>query len=277
MKNFIVCLILGISVLICTMVIDYVYTDSLREQREDNRAIYAFLDADPHRQYCGYTIEEICEGYSLPETSFEKVMINMDVLNQYPEMPVGCEITCGTALLNFLGYDISMSEFADTYVKINQGTFYENDDTLVGPDPSEYFIGDPYSKGFGCYAPVIVNALNNFFESKSSKNLAIELSDTNTADLERFIDGGVPVIVWASIDMKPFRYKDATEWISDSTGEQILWPAGSHTLILVGYDDNFYYFMDPNNKSEIQKYIKDSFVQRWQEKNCQSIAVKLTP
>ncbi|MGN0642798.1 MAG: C39 family peptidase [Huintestinicola sp.] len=277
MKNFLLCAILGIAVLLCTVVIDYVYTDSLYEARLENKAVYASLDADPHRKYSGYTVEEMCEGYELPTESHGKKLINVPIVNQYPEMPVGCEIACTAALLGYLGYeDADKDILAEKYITASTASFYESDGILYGPDPNEFFVGDPYGKGFGCYADVVAEGINHFFRNHSSKNIAIVLNNTNSADLERLIDGGVPVIVWASIDMKPYRYNASSEWISDSTGETISWLAGSHTLVLVGYDDNFYYFMDCNDKDEIQAYIKETFLQRWEENGCRSVAVKLT-
>jgi len=186
---------------------------------------------------------------------------------------VGCEITCAAAMLNFFGYSIDKCDLADNYMPVSS-EFTERDGVLYGPDPNKVFVGDPYGKGYGCYEQVIANVLDEYFSSHGSENRAIVLEDASFADLERLIDGGVPVIVWASIDMKPYRYNAVSEW-QTADGETIMWLSNSHTLILTGYDGAYYYFMDCSDKSEIQRYPKETFVSRWKENGSRSVAVKI--
>ncbi len=62
-------------------------------------------------------------------------------------------------LLRQAGYSTSIADFVDKY--LDKGSFYWKNGTQYGPDPSTKFVGDPRSSsGFGCYAPVITNALN---------------------------------------------------------------------------------------------------------------------
>lgn len=274
MKNALIIAILGIAVVLTAGVCDYVYTEELYRERLNEKAVYAELGADPNRRYGGYSIEELCEGYAAPEKFLGKTSIDMEIINQYPQLPVGCEITCAAALLRYLGYDVDKCELASNYMK-QSSEFTERNDTLYGPDPGKVFVGDPYGNGFGCYAPVIVNSLNMYFRMQVSDNEALSLENSNSADLEKLLDGGVPVIVWASIDMKPYRFNDASEWTVSADGKIITWLAGSHTLVLTGYDDSCYYFMDSNDKTEIQRYSKESFLARWEENGSQAVVVKL--
>lgn len=273
MKNAVVCCVLGVSAVLCAAVCDYINGDSLYRERLNEQAVYAELNADIHRKHGGYTVEELCEGYSSPNAFLDKVEIPMEVINQYPELPVGCEITCAAAMLNFFGFSIDKCDLADNYLP-SSAAFTEKNGVLYGPDPHKYFVGDPYGKGYGCYDEVIATVINDYFSSHGSENKAVILDNANSADLERLLDGGVPVIVWASIDMKPYRYNAVSEWQTDS-GESIIWLANSHTLILTGYDSSYYYFMDCNNKEGIQRYGKEAFISRWSENGNQSIAVKI--
>ncbi|MGN1089659.1 MAG: C39 family peptidase [Huintestinicola sp.] len=274
MKYGVLCVILGIAVVISAASYDYVCENEVYSARLSEKLAYAQLDADMNKRYSGYTVNDLCTGYDKPESFLGKVTIPMDVTNQYPELPVGCEVTCAAALLNFLGFDIDKCALTDNYLPISDGSFTEHDGILYGPDPSEFFVGDPYGKGYGCYKEVIADMMNDYFLSHGSDNKAVILEDSNAADLERLIDGGVPVIVWASIDMKPYRYRDMSVWQTES-GKAINWLANSHTLILTGYDTYYYYFMDCNDKAEIQRYPKDSFLVRWDENGKQAVAVKL--
>ncbi len=274
MKNTVLCVVLGCCAAVSAAALDYVNGDILFRSRLEEKAVYAELNADMHRRYGGYTVDELCIGYE-PATEFlGKKEIQMEIVNQYPEMPVGCEITCAAAMLNFLGYGIDKCELADNYMTVSNGNFTEKNGVLYGADPHRVFVGDPYGKGYGCYKEVIADVLNSFFEDKESENRAIILEDANSADLEKLIDGGVPVMVWASIDMKPYRYNAVSNWVTED-GKEISWLSNSHTLILIGYDSTHYYFMDCNNKTDICRYAKQTFVDRWTENGSQTIVVKL--
>ena len=59
----------------------------------------------------------------------------------------------------------------------------------------------------------------------------------------RYIKNGIPVIVWATIDMTA--PSPGSTWIVRETGRTIQWMTPMHCLLLVGYDDENYYFNDP--------------------------------
>ncbi|MCM1578952.1 MAG: C39 family peptidase [Ruminococcus sp.] len=273
MKNIFLCFTLAAAAALAAGAYDYVCTDIACRSELNEKITYAGLNADIHRRYNGYTVEELSAGYAPAENFLGKSEIPMAVVNQYPELPVGCEVTCAAAMLNFLGHDIDKCSLADNYLPVSDGNFSEKNGVLFGADPDSVFIGDPYGKGYGCYAPVIAKVLNDYFASHGSADKAIVLDDPNSADLERLIDGGAPVIVWASIDMKPYRHNAVSEWVTEK-GSTVSWLTNSHTLILTGYDANHYYFMDPNDKTDIQRYNKLTFISRWEENGKQSIAVK---
>lgn len=274
MKNSLLCAVLGLNLIICAAAYDYVNGNIKYHSELNERIVYAELNADINRRYSGYSIEELCEGYELPEKFLGKTQIPFEVTNQYPELPVGCEVTCAAALLDFFGYDIDKCRLTELYLPISDGAFSEKDGVLYGADPHKYFVGDPYGRGYGCYKEVIADVLNEYFFSNGSENRAVILEDSNSADLERLLSGGVPLIVWASIDMKPYKYNSVSEWNTDE-GETIMWLSNSHTLILVGFDNSYYYFMDCNNKTEIERYPKETFIKRWEENGKQTIAVKI--
>lgn len=267
------CTALGIAFAVSTASYIYVTRDGEYKAYINEKLVYAELEADMHRRFGGYSIEELCEDYAPPKSFLGQTEIPMTVLNQYPELPVGCEITCAAAMLDFFGYSIDKCDLADNYLP-KDSEFTEKDGVLYGPDPKKVFVGDPYGKGYGCYEDVIANVLNDYFSSHGSENKAVILEDASSADLERLLDGGVPIIVWASIDMKPYKYNAVSEW-QTRDGDTVMWLSNSHTLILTGYDASYYYFMDCSDKSEIQRYPKETFLSRWKENGKQSVTVKI--
>lgn len=222
-----------------------------------------------------YDISELAENYPPPEVKRGKTLIPVPVINQYPELPVGCEITSVTAVLNYLGYNVDKVYMQENFLEDSYNFKRIDKDTRYGPDPSKVFVGNPKDTGFGCFAPVVVDTYRKFFRFMGSGNYAIELENPNDADLEILLDNGIPIVVWASINMKPFRYTANNEWILDTTGEVFRWPGNAHVLVLAGYDDEYYYFSDCNDKEEITKHRKEDFLERWEQFGKQAVIVKL--
>ncbi|MBE6014154.1 MAG: hypothetical protein E7241_02135 [Lachnospiraceae bacterium] len=195
-------------------------------------------------------------------------------INQHDGYPTGCESVSAVILLNYYGIkdksgnDITVSNFIYNYLDISQ--LSENAGTIVGPSPSEYYIGDPTSKsGYGCFAPVIVNALrkilpNNFAYSDTTGQSLEELCKT-------YINNDIPVLVWTTIDMRPV--SEGKTWTIESTGEKFTWPAGEHCMVLVGYDDTHYYFNDPYNNNGLVAYDKQVAAESYKALNNQSIVI----
>lgn len=256
-----------------------------KQAYEDERAVNAQISSmeesvkaaqtEPSPFSLEYDISELAENYPPPEVSRGKTIIPVPVINQYPELPVGCEITSVTAVLNYLGYKVDKVYMQENFLEDSYNFKRIDENSRYGPDPSKVFVGNPKDTGFGCFAPVVVDSYRKFFRFMGSKNYAIQLNDPNGQDLELLLDNGVPVVVWASINMKPFRYTANNEWILDTTKELFRWPGNAHVLVLVGYDDEYYYFSDCNDKEEISRYRKEDFLTRWEQFGKQAVIVKL--
>ncbi len=274
MRNTLLVCALFTAVLIITFITDYAYTNQVYESRANEIALYEELNADPHTLYNGYTVEQLGEYYQKPESSFGKVSIDMPVINQFPELPVGCEIAAAASVLNYLGFDIDKVTMAEEYFVYDDSFTYDENGDSRGPDPYKVFAGDPFSWGYGCFAPVVKDAMNKYFKTLDSGYRAYDLYEMNSADIEKLIDEGVPIIVWATQDMKPFNYRSPAEWYINGTNEKYQWLGNSHTLVLCGYDNACYYFMDCNDKTEIIPYVKGTFLKRFEEAGKQCVVVK---
>ena len=89
MKNKVLVAALAVCTAVCTVIADYAYTGQVYDERAAEIERYEQLDADPNRLYCGYTIAQLGEGYENPESIFGKVSIDVPIINQFPELPVG--------------------------------------------------------------------------------------------------------------------------------------------------------------------------------------------
>lgn len=278
LRRILITIILGASAVISGWAAYRAYHDDLELRHINEMIKYAELGADPNGLYSGYTVEELGEGYKKPSRFFDKTEIeDFPVVPQFPELPTGCEITCGAAVLQFLGYDIDKVTLSDMYMKQSDNFYLDGRDILYGPDPEHSFAGDPKDRGYGCYENVITDALNAYFMANgtSSKYEAVTLPGLNTADMEKLLDEGVPIIVWASGEMDVYRYSEQSVWKIIGTTREITWLGNSHTLVLVGYDRNAYYFMDCGEAAAIVPYSRESFSKRFEEHGRRAVTVKI--
>lgn len=173
-------------------------------------------------------------------------IIDVPYITQIYDYPNGCESVSTVMALNYEGIDISVDDFIDKYLDMKPLPEIGDDGELYGYSPWNYFLGDPrdYS-GLCCYAPAIVKALDKFVDKDEYE--VLELYDVPLETLCRdYVMGGDPVIVWATMYMG-YPYEFGWEWnvIGGDDGEVFSWVAPIHCLLLIGYDDNYYYFNDP--------------------------------
>lgn len=179
-------------------------------------------------------------------------IINVPYINQSPDYPTGCESVSAVMLLNFLGCEITVDEFIAKHLE--QDEFVDKEGKIYGPDPNQVFCGSPYDEdSFGCYAPVIVSAL------ESAIGASYEIRNETGTPINRlltdYIDQGMPVIFWACINMREPIV--GPSWQLKETGEEFTWISNEHCMLLVGYDEENYYFNDPYENNGCIAYPKE--------------------
>ena len=103
----------------------------------------------------------------------------VQLINQRPELPTGCEITAVTMMLAYSGAKV------DKVVLAREMPFSET-------DPNEGFVGDPFTdNGDSIYPPALMNLVSKYAGS------AVNLSGQTLAQLKEFIEKSQhPVVVW---------------------------------------------------------------------------------
>ena len=195
-------------------------------------------------------------------------VLDVPYISQEEGYPSGCEMVSSTMLLHYYGYSITVDELIDGYLETVD--FYWEDGLLYGADPSKAFAGDPQdSWSCGCYAPVVEETLNRVL---SEGLTAVDTTGKSLSSLEKYIDTGVPVLVWVSIDMQPTYPGD--EWVAVDSGETIQWVSPEHCMVLIGYDEDHYYFNDPYESNGLVSYDKDLVEERFEELGYQSVVIQ---
>ena len=193
----------------------------------------------------------------------ERVSLDVKFINQNPTLPNGCEITSLATLLNFYGFDISKEDLARSYLKtaaVGEANFFKE------------FVGDPFkTDSFGCYAPVIVEAANDYLEAAGSPLRATDLTGSDFKDLLLRVREGSPVIVWgaANINTEP---AFTIEWIVD--GEYLIWKTNLHCMVLSGYDTRKNKVIVSDPLRGIKEYDMELFVKRYKQFYSQAVAIE---
>jgi uncharacterized protein YvpB len=194
-------------------------------------------------------------------------MIDVPYLSQDSDFPTGCESVSAVMVLQYYGKNISPEDFIENY--LIQEDFWEENGVRIGPSPWEAFVGSPYSSNsYGCYAPVIVDALRK--ACPTGFDVRNEMGSSLNKLVEIYIDTDIPVLIWATMDMKESYKSD--QWQLEN-GETFTWIAGEHCLVLVGYDEDAYYFNDPYQNHGVVGYDKKTVEKRYRELGRQAVVL----
>ena len=193
-------------------------------------------------------------------------------------LEAGCETYACVMLLQTLGFDIDELTFADKYVECH----YVTDDgagNVFGPDMHSGFAGTPYH-GYGVYAPAMAKFMNHYLSDQKSSMTATAYEDIPLDALcEQYVARDVPVAIWATTDMQePELY---CTWIVDyvdenakaKKGDTVSWSEHEHCLMLMGYDQEYYYFGD-STRGNISQFEKSLVQKRYEQMGSQCIIVE---
>ena len=199
-----------------------------------------------------------------------KKIISVPYIDQTEKYPTGCESISAVMLLNYLGYDISPERFIDNCLEKRDFEFHQGH--LYGPHPDDAFIGSPYNNdlgSYGCYGPTVAAALE---KAAGEKYRAKVLRGLSVEELvSSYIEEDIPVVFWATLNMEPS--EPGPKWrLLDREGE-FQWISHQHCLLLVGYDEENYYFNDPWLNQGCKEYPKEQVCQRYGEMGMQAVVL----
>ncbi|MGG1556296.1 C39 family peptidase [Paenibacillus ferrarius] len=185
-------------------------------------------------------------------------------LSQLPELPNGCEAVAATMLLNWAGLPISKEDVAAALPK-GELPYTNEDGAVVGGNPRDVFVGDPFDVGYGIYHAPIAALMQQWLPGRIEDVTGIAF-----ASLLELPAKGRPVMVWATEHMD-MPYLDL-EW-EDPDGELVEWYQPEHALLLVGSDDEYAYLNDPMTGRQ-EAYSLDAFEQAWEAMGSQAITAR---
>ena len=175
--------------------------------------------------------------------------IQVPYIDQSIKYPTGCESVSAVMLLKYLGYEITVDEFIQNCLECREMEI--RDGVLYGPDPNKFFCGNPYDEeSYGIYARGLQKAL-----AKAAGDHYEFLDETGTSTetlLKKYIDQDMP---WysghVSTCVRKFRDRSGNFWIQEN---DFCWTSNEHCMLLVGYDEEKYYFNDPYDNNGVVGY-----------------------
>lgn len=190
-----------------------------------------------------------------------RVLLPVASLLQTPELPNGCEATSLAMLLQSYGLDADKISLAYDYIPRQDFTYtfwY-----TFGPNPERFYAGDPSSEGFYCFAGTLAKGANAFLQQANSDLRAVDITGCSSEQLRATLAQGRPVVVWATIGMEPSRLTETFTWYFYENGQRYHPYSNLHCLLLYGYDNEYYYLMDP--LTGVRATPRIQFEARWSE------------
>lgn len=185
--------------------------------------------------------------------------LEVENIDQNPELPNGCEITSAAIVLNYLGFEVDKVTLAEEYLP-RCVPYWE-------ADPRVEFMGNPEDElAFYCLPGAVVTAVNDYLEDVDAGYTAVDISGSAVEELYQWVAGGYPVMVWTTRAFSEPLYND-TFLLPDGDRPY----SNSHCLVLTGYDDDTCYLADP--MLEVETVERERFAESYLERGQYAVVI----
>ncbi|MEK3887666.1 C39 family peptidase [Bacillus sp. FSL K6-3431] len=190
----------------------------------------------------------------------EKVLIDAPVIEQFPELPRGCEVTSLAMLLESAGIKTDKMKLAEEVRKDPAKRSFKNGQIHFG-NPNKGFVGNMYTfnePGLGVYHEPIMELAEKYLPGK-----IVNLSNQSFDELKIPLSDARPV--WVIINSQYKELDDSYFQTWHTKEGKIRITMKEHSVLITGYDKDYVYFNDPltglkNKKAPIKDFEK-SWVQ----------------
>lgn len=173
-----------------------------------------------------------------------KKLVLAPLIDQTERWVNGCESVSAVMLLQTVGIRMDPDTFIAQHLPHQPYTMQQG--RRYGPDPAQVYPGDPHdATGCGCYAGCIAAALQSALQQAGAAQqfAVVDKSGAPVEELCCCIDTGMPVVFWTTLNFDPAPKGEEHWFLPDGT--DFAWKNGEHCVLLVGYDEEHYWFNDP--------------------------------
>jgi uncharacterized protein YvpB len=196
-----------------------------------------------------------------------KVILEVPIISQNPELKYGCEVTSLAMLLRHAGHDVDKLSLARQVKKDPEPLVQRNGDIKEWGDPNKGFVGDMTGvrKGFAVYNKPLEELLRRYVKERT-----VNLTGTSYQAILDSVAAGHPVVIWTTGD-----FQLPTEWESwHKDGKKVVAPFDEHAVLLVGYDEQYAYVNDPLTGVKQQRVSHTAMQKSWEALGKQAISYR---
>ncbi|MEH7415596.1 C39 family peptidase [Neobacillus drentensis] len=191
------------------------------------------------------------------------VIDNVPQIQQMPELPRGCEVTSLAMLLQYAGVSVDKLTLAK---EINTIPF--RDQNGLHGNPNVGFVGDIYSfdnPGYGVYHGPIADLAESYLPGR-----ILDLTGQSIDSVYNMVKQGSPVWVITNSRFASLPESEFSIWNTQTGNVQITYR--EHSVLVVGYDDNYVYLNDPLADQPHKTVSKASFEESWIQMGKQAVS-----
>lgn len=179
------------------------------------------------------------------------IELNVKNILQNPELPNGCEVTSLAIVMNYIGETVDKCVLSDNFLP-KSSTLFE--------DPNVYYLREPRSNGFYCYAGPIITCVYNYNDATGANLTATDYTGSEVNTLYNLLDAGHPVIIWGTLRWnEPYKYESGLY-------------GNLHCMVLSGYSETTVTIQDPVYGAS-QRVNRETFEHVWREMGSRAVVV----
>ncbi|MDZ5470597.1 C39 family peptidase [Bacillus sp. 31A1R] len=196
-----------------------------------------------------------------------KVLLDVPLIKQNPELRYGCEVTSLAMVLQYTGVQTDKMELYERIKKDPDPILKSKGDILKWGNPADGFVGDMTGKsaGYAVFDGPIADLVNDYLPGR-----AVNLTNKNFEEILTHVSNRNPVVIWTTGDYRlPDRWESWTH-----KGVRIKTPLDLHAVVLVGYDTENVYLNDPLSGRKQVKVSKERFIASWKALKNRAVSYK---
>lgn len=199
----------------------------------------------------------------------KSIKLDVPILQQYPELARGCEVTSLAMLLSFNGNKVSKMELAQQIKKDPTPYSKDGNGRIYYGNPYDGFVGDIYNikkNGYGVYHGPIAELAKNYCGDK-----VFDITGLEFEDVLYFLSKGDPIWVIINSTYVPLK-EDAFEMWHTPTGI-VKVTSKEHAVVMTGYDDQYIYINDPLHPYKNRPVNRNDFKKAWEQMGNQAVVI----
>ncbi|OEF99262.1 hypothetical protein BHF71_09285 [Vulcanibacillus modesticaldus] len=208
--------------------------------------------------------------YLKKQTSNIRIILDVPLIAQKPELARGCEVTSLAMMLRFAGANVNKMQLAQE-IKKDPTPYSQRNGRIYFGNPHTGFVGDMYTynkPGYGVYNEPVYELANRYLPGRII-NLTGKNLDYILAHLYK---NKTPVWVIVNTWFTKVPDKYWVTWYTPKGKIRITYK--EHSVLITGYDRKYIYFNDPLAKIKNRKVLKKNFEKAYNQMGKQAITYK---